>query len=69
MIGQMRQSSVLTWIGQEIGSLLSPRIEIAQIVAGSPSWFAIATYASNLTLCLVVAILVLNKKELSYASG
>lgn len=69
MVGQLRNSTALTWIGQEIGSLLSPRIEVAQIVAGSPSWFALATYASNLTLCLLLAILILNKKELSYASG
>ena len=69
MIGQLRQSGVITWIGHEIGTLVSPKIEIAQIVAGSPSWFAIATYASNLTLCLLLAILILNRKELSYASG
>ena len=69
MIGQLRQSSVITWIGHEIGTLVSPRLEIAQLVAGSPSWFAIATYASNLTLCLLLAILILNRKELSYASG
>jgi hypothetical protein len=48
--GRVRHSTVLTWIGQEIGSLLT-HIEVAQIVAGSPSWFALATYASNLTLC------------------
>lgn len=69
MIGQLRQSGAITWIGHEIGTLVSPKIEIAQIVAGSPSWFAIATYASNLTLCLLLAILILNRKELSYASG
>jgi ABC-type transport system involved in multi-copper enzyme maturation permease subunit len=69
MIGQMRQSEVVVWVGHEIGSLVSAKIEVAQIVAGSPSWFALATYASNLTLCLLLAILILNKKELSYASG
>jgi len=69
MIGQVRHSSVLTWIGQEMGAFVSPKIEVAQLVAGTPSWFTLATYASNLTLALVLAILILNRKELSYASG
>jgi ABC-type transport system involved in multi-copper enzyme maturation permease subunit len=69
MIGQFRQSSALMWVGHEIGSLVRPEVEVAQIVAGATSWFAIATYASNLTLCLLVAMLVMNRKELSYASG
>ena len=69
MVGQFRQSNGLLWVGHEIGALVSPRIELAQIVAGSPSWFTIATYASNLTLCLLLAVLVMNRKELSYASG
>jgi len=69
MIGQTRQSAVLHGIGEEIGALLSPKIDVAQILAGAPSWFAIATYASNITLCLLLAILIVNRKELSYASG
>jgi ABC-type transport system involved in multi-copper enzyme maturation permease subunit len=69
MVGSLRSSGVLMWIGQELGDLVSPRIELAQIVAGSPSWFAIATFASNLTLCLLLAIWAMNRKELSYASG
>jgi ABC-type transport system involved in multi-copper enzyme maturation permease subunit len=69
MIGQLQHAAVMSWIGQEVGALVSPRIELAQVMAGSPSWFAIATYASNLSLCLVLAILVMNRKELSYASS
>jgi ABC-type transport system involved in multi-copper enzyme maturation permease subunit len=68
MIGQFRHSSLLVAIGQEVGALVSPRIELQAILAGSVSWFAIATWASNVTLCLLLAVLVMNRKELSYAS-
>ena len=68
MIGQFRHATLLLGIGQEIGALVSPRLELQAILAGSISWFAIATWASNLTLCLLLAVLVMNRKELSYAS-
>jgi ABC-type transport system involved in multi-copper enzyme maturation permease subunit len=68
MIGQFRHSESLLGLGQEIGALVSPKIELAQIATGAISWFAIATWASNLTICLLLAILVMNRKELSYAS-
>ncbi len=69
LIGQFRHSDLLIALSHELGALTSPRIEMAQLASGHPSWFAIATYASNLTLCLLVAIVVMNRKELSYASG
>jgi len=69
MIGQFRQSEFMLGLAREAGALVSPRIEVAQFMAGSPSWFAIATYASNLVLCLCVAVWLIDRKELSYASG
>jgi len=69
MVGQFQHVAAVSWLGQELGALLSPHVELAQIVAGTPSWSALAAYASNLTLCLLVAVLVMNRKELSYASG
>jgi ABC-type transport system involved in multi-copper enzyme maturation permease subunit len=69
MIGQVLHASALVWIGQELGTLLSPKLDLALLVAASPSWFAIATYASNLTLCLLLAVAAMNRKELSYAAG
>jgi ABC-type transport system involved in multi-copper enzyme maturation permease subunit len=68
LVGQLPRWSLAQWLGREISVLISPRIELAQWVAGSPSWLPVLTYLSNLTLCLVLAIVVLNKKELSYAS-
>lgn len=69
MVGQFTHSGAVLWTGRELGALLSPQIELAQIAAGVVSWGEIATYASNLTLCLLLAVLVMNRKELSYASG
>lgn len=69
MIGQFQRSQVVIGIGHEISALVSPRLDIAQIAAGSPPWFAIATYASNLALCLLLAMMVMNRKEVSYASS
>jgi ABC-type transport system involved in multi-copper enzyme maturation permease subunit len=66
-IGQFRQSALLIGAGREIGAFVSPHVDLAQIAAGSLSWFTIATWASNLTLCLLLAIVVVNRKELSYA--
>ena len=32
-------------------------------------WAPIVSYASTVTLCLAIAIVAVNRKELSYASG
>lgn len=69
MVGQFSRSSAVLWTGQELGALLTPRIELAQIAGGVVPWLEIATYASNLSLCLLVAVVLVNRKELSYASG
>lgn len=70
-VGQvMSGGTVLVRIGQEIGRFTSPEVPIAAIVNGDAvSWFAIASWLSTVTLCLALAILLVNRKELSYASG
>jgi hypothetical protein len=68
-IGQFQHARFLIVGGEEIGALLSPKIDLAAFAAGASSWQALATWGSNLTLCLVLAIVVMNRKELSYASG
>jgi len=68
-VGQFRHSQVLIWSGDEIGALVYPKIDLAAFASGAPPWHALATWASNLTLCLLLAILVMNRKELSYAAG
>lgn len=68
-IGQMRQSEVLTRIGAEIGRFVSPQFQINTLwsMAGVP-WFELVSYLSTVTVCVAVAVMVLNRREISYAS-
>jgi ABC-type transport system involved in multi-copper enzyme maturation permease subunit len=53
----------------ELMGFLTPRLDLRMIFATSPMpWFPIVSYASTITLCLALAIVVMNRKELSYAS-
>lgn len=54
----------------EVQGFLNARLDLAVIGGqGSLSWFALASYASTVTLCLAVAVWAVNRKELSYASS
>jgi hypothetical protein len=56
-------------LGQELHHLLVPHVDWAQALDARPiSWFPVVSYFSSVTLFLALAILVLNRKELSYAS-
>jgi ABC-2 family transporter protein len=69
-IGQMMQRPWVTRGGHELERLLSPAVDIAALFGRAPfPWYDAAAVVSNLAVCLVLAILLLNRKELSYASG
>lgn len=54
----------------EIQGVLMPKLSWAWLGAGMmPSWFNVVSWASTIVLSLAVAIWVVNRKELSYASG
>jgi ABC-type transport system involved in multi-copper enzyme maturation permease subunit len=73
LVGMVGQFSNWTWLsraGNEISSSLHPAVDFAHLIATSPmQWYPLVAYASTVTLCLALAIVVLNRKELSYASG
>ena len=70
MAGQVKRWLWLDRMGAEINGALSPTIDLARLIAASPMpWFPIVSYASTVVLCLALAIVVVNRKELSYASG
>jgi hypothetical protein len=47
-----------------------PRLDWADAAGGGTSaWFAIASYASNVTLFLALAVWVMNRKQVSYATS
>jgi ABC-type transport system involved in multi-copper enzyme maturation permease subunit len=70
-VGQVvHNGQYLVRTGEEIGRFASPELALAPLFHGDAvSWFAIASYLSTVTLCLALAIVVVNRKELSYASG
>jgi ABC-2 family transporter len=70
MAGQVKQWPWLASAGAEIGGALMPTIDLVRLVAATPMpWFPIVSYASTVMLCLALAIVAVNRKELSYASG
>jgi hypothetical protein len=70
MAGQFKRWPWLERGGAEIGASLAPTVDLARIVAASPTpWYPIVAYASTVALCLALAILVVNRKELSYAAS
>ena len=53
---------------QIVNDFFGPKLEMARIRAGAPSWYAIASYLSTVSLALWLAVVNVNRKELSYAS-
>jgi hypothetical protein len=54
-------------LGIELQRVLTPQLPLAGLLAGEPSWFLITSYFSTVTLALGLAIVLVNRKELSYA--
>ncbi|MEO5616441.1 MAG: ABC transporter permease subunit [Candidatus Eisenbacteria bacterium] len=68
-IGALRQSGVITRIGAEIGRFISPQFQISSLWGpGEVPWFDLVSYLSTVTLCVAVAVVLLNRREISYAS-
>ncbi|MGH7731963.1 MAG: ABC transporter permease subunit [Candidatus Eiseniibacteriota bacterium] len=69
-VGQVKQWVWASRGGAEILGSLTPTIDLERLLAASPMpWFPIVSYASTVALGLALAIVVVNRKELSYASG
>jgi ABC-type transport system involved in multi-copper enzyme maturation permease subunit len=57
-------------VGAELERFIGAKLDVMQFHdLATVSWFAVASYLSTVTLCLALAILVVNRKELSYATG
>lgn len=70
MVGQVKQWSWLERLASEILASLTPGIDLQRLITASPMpWAPIVAYASTVSLCLALAIVAVNRKELSYASG
>jgi ABC-type transport system involved in multi-copper enzyme maturation permease subunit len=62
-----------SWLARavtELQGVLGPQLSFAWVFQHTPvSWFALASWASSITLALAVGIARLNRRELSYAAG
>ena len=68
-VGGMMHAGALANVAQIVHDSLDPTIDFARVVGSSTSWYQIVAYLSTVTLSLALAIIVMNRKELSYASG
>lgn len=68
VLAQFKQWAWLTRACGEVQHVLSPELSFAWAFQHTPpSWFAIASWASTVTLALALANLRMNRRELSYA--
>jgi ABC-type transport system involved in multi-copper enzyme maturation permease subunit len=69
-VGQFKQWPWLERASTELQGVLAPQLSFAWLLQHTPvSWFAVASWASTITLALAVGIARLNRRELSYAAG
>jgi len=69
LIGTLKRNDAIVRTKDELLRFLGPELPIGPLLHGSAyPWFDVASYLSTVTLCLAVAIWVLNRREISYAS-
>jgi len=59
----------LNSLGRGLHVAMGPGIEFRRLIAPAPSWSEPLAYLSTLTIALVIAMAILDRRELSYASG
>ena len=73
MLGGVAAFKHWDWLArasEELQGVISPQLSWEWMAHGTPpSWFAIASWASTVTLALAVGIARFNRRELSYAAG
>ena len=68
-VGQVTQHPWLTRFGQEMLRFLAPQITLEAIQGWrSVPWFEWVSYLSTVSLCLAVSVMLINAREISYAS-
>jgi ABC-type transport system involved in multi-copper enzyme maturation permease subunit len=69
MIGEMKGMEVASRLAKELQDFLLPSLDLVDALSTSPpSWYAIVSYVSTVTICVAGALAVFNRKEISYAS-
>ena len=69
-VGLFKSWEWLTRGAGELLRVLRPELDLAALFHGGPAvWPAVVSYLSTVTLCLALAVVVMNRRELSYASS
>ena len=69
-VGGFTRQALLERTGRELNGVFSPQFSWAIAFGGaSPSWFHLASILSTIALSLAVAVVVMNRRELSYANA
>ena len=68
MVGGGLGQIAVSRAGHELQDFLNPMIDFAKVLGPATSWYEIFAYLSTVTLSLALAIVILNRRELSYAS-
>jgi ABC-type transport system involved in multi-copper enzyme maturation permease subunit len=69
MIGGLMRSPWMVRASEEWGRFLSPTLGLqATFGGGVISWFNLVSFLSTVSLCLALAIVILNRREFSYAT-
>jgi hypothetical protein len=69
-VGMFKSWDWLTRGAGELLRALKPELDLAPFFHGGPvAWLAVVSYLSTVTLCLGLAVVVMNRRELSYASS
>ena len=68
--GNALHSPAVARAAEEVSRFLTPAVRLGFLAGdGRVPWFEAVSYLSTVTLCVALAIVVVNRKELSYASG
>ena len=67
-VGAWRRWGAVVRAAEEVQHVLKPELHLGPLAYGSPPWPDVVSYLSTVTLCLALAVVVLNRRELSYAS-
>lgn len=68
-VGNMMQRPRIVRTGQEVLKFLAPEIDTSSFLFRPPiAWLDFVAYFSTVTFCLAVAIVLINRREISYAS-
>lgn len=70
LIGQFAGDRATARFADEIGRFLVPAIDLGRLVGSPPvSWFVVCSYVATVAVSLALAVVLINRRELSYASG